>query len=175
MMAVHNHGPDDPANPFCGESMVGGKLTGECLKSESQASVRAVLTEALGKHHIYYLMGEDADRCTGCKWRGNGLDEFEGHLADVIASLPGVAVIQLPEPNSTRYEDDEFPPADRLAWWCPGSLFGISQWGYPNEVQIAYNGEPFEPVNIIEARFIAAALLAAAAAAVVAAGEEHHG
>jgi len=33
-MAVHNHGPDDPAHPFCGESMVGGKLTGECLKSE---------------------------------------------------------------------------------------------------------------------------------------------
>ncbi|AYD87831.1 hypothetical protein SEA_ARCUSANGELUS_83 [Mycobacterium phage ArcusAngelus] len=86
---------------------------------------------------------------------------------DALASLPGVAVIQLPEPNSTRYEDDEFPPADRLAWWCPGSLFGISQWGYPNEVQIAYNGEPFEPVNIIEARFIAAALLAAAAAAEV--------
>ncbi|AGK88170.1 DNA methyltransferase [Mycobacterium phage WIVsmall] len=81
----------------------------------------------------------------------------------------GIALIELPEPNSTRYEDedDEFPPADRLAWWYPGSLFGISQWGYPNEVQIAYNGEPFEPVNIIEARFIAAALLAAAAAAEV--------
>ncbi|ATN88571.1 hypothetical protein SEA_DAWORST_79 [Mycobacterium phage DaWorst] len=116
--------------------------------------LRAVLTEALSRSY-YRIVGSSSD----CR-----VDPGE-ILADALLSLPGVAVIQLPEPNSTRYEDDEFPPADRLAWWCPGSLFGISQWGYPNEVQIAYNGEPFEPVNIIEARFIAAALLAAAAAA----------
>ncbi|AVJ49527.1 hypothetical protein SEA_MARYBETH_59 [Mycobacterium phage MaryBeth] len=121
--------------------------------------LRAVLTEALREAH-YRILGSSSDA---------RVDPGQV-LADVVLGLPGVAVIQLPEPNSTRYEDedDEFPPADRLAWWYPGSLFGISQWGYPNEVQIAYNGEPFKPVNIIEARFIAAALLAAAAAAVVA-------
>ncbi|WNO26126.1 hypothetical protein SEA_SAINTS25_43 [Mycobacterium phage Saints25] len=153
--------------------------------------LRAVLTEALKAHQVYQCSRSSWDdesiqwwQCHGCDFKSStfpikginwvvlGEEIAANHQADVIASLPGVAVIQLPEPNSTRYEDDEFPPADRLAWWCPGSLFGISQWGYPNEVQIAYNGEPFEPVNIIEARFIAAALLAAAAAAVVAAGEE---
>ncbi|QBI97519.1 hypothetical protein SEA_HUGHESYANG_72 [Mycobacterium phage Hughesyang] len=142
--------------------------------------LRAVLTEAIKAHkpttkrinhprRQEFLLNLDA--CMGCEWTEQDGGDHDSHVADVIASLPGVAVIQLPEPNSTRYEDDEFPPADRLAWWCPGSLFGISQWGYPNEVQIAYNGEPFEPVNIIEARFIAAALLAAAAAA-VAEGED---
>ncbi|UJE15545.1 hypothetical protein SEA_DUSSY_79 [Mycobacterium phage Dussy] len=135
--------------------------------------LRAVLTEALAGHQPENY----GFNCSGCDWEPanpavTDAAEFAAHQLDVLDTAPGVAVIQLPEPNSTRYEDDEFPPADRLAWWCPGSLFGISQWGYPNEVQIAYNGEPFEPVNIIEARFIAAALLAAAAAAVVAAGEE---
>ncbi|AGT20591.1 hypothetical protein PBI_SARFIRE_60 [Mycobacterium phage SarFire] len=132
--------------------------------------LRDVLTEALVEASYDYWYEKQT---LGVDSRGKDVCAY---LVDRLLSIPGVAVIQLPEPNSTRYEDedDEFPPADRLAWWHPGSLFGISQWGYPNEVQIAYNGEPFKPVNIIEARFIAAALLAAAAAAVVAEGEDNH-
>ncbi|AIM40456.1 hypothetical protein PBI_ESTAVE1_66 [Mycobacterium phage Estave1] len=121
-----------------------------------QSRVEATLGQMFRDHFFDDTYPEDTTECC--------VEEFLATLRE-----NRIALVELPEPNSTRYEDedDEFPPADRLAWWYPGSLFGISQWGYPNEVQIAYNGEPFEPVNIIEARFIAAALLAAAAAAEV--------
>ena len=75
----------------------------------------------------------------------------------------GYAIVKLPEPDSTRYEGDEHEPMDRLAWGT-GGKFAVSHWEYP-EVQVAYDGEPFEPISIEEARAFAAALLAAADAA----------
>lgn len=150
-MAVHNHGPDDPANPFCGESMVGGKLTGECLKSESQASVRAVLTEALSEA-LKRLWTDPEDAADQAAW-----DALPGKLADAVASLPGVAVIQLPEPD-----DDH---GDGIAFWTAQEV------GVADGMVVAR----FDPGNEViyyepsEAWKVASAL---AAAAVVATGEE---
>lgn len=85
-------------------------------------------------------------------------------VAAILAALEaaGYTIVKLPQPNSTRYEGDEHEPMDRLGWWRPGSLFGVTQWGYPNQVQIAFDGEPFEPLSVDEARFIGLSLLAAA-------------
>jgi hypothetical protein len=72
-------------------------------------------------------------------------------------------VVELPEPDSTRYDGDEHAPVDRPAW-DGGGRFWVSHWKYP-EVQVTYDGEPFEPISIGVARSLAAALLAAANAA----------
>lgn len=84
-------------------------------------------------------------------------------LADVLLSLDGIAIVELPAADSTRYEGDDVPSTDRLAWF-PDGEFSVSRWNYP-EVQIEYRGEPLEPVAIRTARALAAALLAAADAA----------
>jgi hypothetical protein len=86
-----------------------------------------------------------------------------------VLKAAGYAVVELPEANSTRYEGDEHESMDRLGWWQAGSPFGVTQWRNSDEVQLAYENEPFEPLSTSEARFIAAALLAAAGAAEVSA------
>lgn len=91
-----------------------------------------------------------------------GPDEALKLALDLIGRRTDIVAVQLPEPTSTRYEGPDHEPADRPGWWEHGSLWGVSQWGYPNQVQLAFNGEPFEPLSSDEARFLAAALLAAA-------------
>lgn len=91
-----------------------------------------------------------------------GPDEALKLALELIGRRTDIVAVQLPEPTSTRYEGPDHEPADRLGWWEHGSLWGVSQWGYPNQVQLAFNGEPFEPLSSDEARFLAAALLAAA-------------
>ncbi|AVP41823.1 hypothetical protein SEA_SPIKEBT_59 [Mycobacterium phage SpikeBT] len=55
--------------------------------------LRAVLTEALSEA-LKRLWTDPEDAADQADW-----DALPGKLADVIASLPGVAVIQLPEPT----------------------------------------------------------------------------
>lgn len=130
------------------------------------SDVRATLAEA--------LRGHESDGCDYCScgrrysWGENApgwATEWAAHAADVILAAPGVTTIALPEPTSTREDDEDDESAHRLGWWQNGSPYYITQWGYPNEVQIAYDGEALEPINVSEARFLAAALLAAADAA----------
>jgi len=90
--------------------------------------LRAVLTEALTAHQVYRCSrcGWDEEsiqwwQCHGCDFKSNtfpikGVNRVvlgeaiaAEHVADVIASLPGVAVIQLPEPD-----DDH---GDGIAFW----------------------------------------------------------
>ncbi|WNO28686.1 hypothetical protein SEA_MADKILLAH_102 [Mycobacterium phage MadKillah] len=70
--------------------------------------LRDVLTEALKAHKPTmkrishprrqgFLLNLDA--CIGCEWTEQDGGDHDSHVADVIASLPGVAVIQLPEPT----------------------------------------------------------------------------
>lgn len=124
--------------------------------------VRARLAEALGAHGINRYGQHDG-------WWECLCDPDQPfspeHLVDVILAAPGVTTIALPEPTSTREDDEDDESAHRLGWWQNGSPYYITQWGYPNEVQIAYDGEALEPINVSEARFLAAALLAAADAA----------
>lgn len=89
----------------------------------------------------------------------------------ILAALKaaGIALVELPEPDSTRYDEGdeaEFPPVDRLAWLRGMGLYGVTFWPEcPREVQVAYNNEPGEPLSADEARAFAVALLAAADAA----------
>ncbi len=100
-----------------------------------------------------------------------GPDEALKMALDLIGRRTDIVAVQLPEPNSTRYDGDEHEPADRLGWWQDGNPFAVTQWGYPNQVQLAINNEPFEPLSSAQARFLAAALLAAAARADAAEGD----
>jgi hypothetical protein len=64
--------------------------------------LKTVLTEALREHDIGY------QRCK-CGWfteHGVVADAVAAHLADVLLSLPGVAVTQLPEPIGTNGNDN---------------------------------------------------------------------
>jgi hypothetical protein len=83
-------------------------------------------------------------------------------LADQLLSLPGIAIVELPEPDSDREDEDDPDSEQRLGWAALDTAYFITQWGYPDEVQIAYDCEPMEPLTVAEARSLAAALLAAA-------------
>ncbi|AEJ94143.1 hypothetical protein THIBAULT_65 [Mycobacterium phage Thibault] len=80
--------------------------------------LRDVLTEALKAHQVYQCSRSGWDeesiqwwQCHGCDFKSNtfpikginrvvlGEEIAADHLAEVILSLPGVAVIQLPEPT----------------------------------------------------------------------------
>lgn len=118
--------------------------------------VRAVFTDALLKASCQIVGGVAPGR------KGYG-----EHLADTVLSLPGIAIVALPEADSTRYEGDEHEPMDRLAWTAGG--WAASVWEYP-EVQLSGRcndgfWQTYEPVTIAEARALAAAPLAAANAA----------
>lgn len=66
---------------------------------------------------------------------------------------------RLPAPDSENYDGEYGGPADRLAWLNIGG-FDVSVW-YPGEIQIGYDGEPFEPITTDQAFDLVAALLAA--------------
>lgn len=72
--------------------------------------------------------------------------------------------IDLPEPDSTRYEGDEHEPMDRLAW-MPGDEFEVSVWHRGEVQRYGYGWGDGQPLSAKEARTVAAALLAAAVAA----------
>jgi len=74
----------------------------------------------------------------------------------------GYAVVNLPEPDSERYEGDEHEPADRDSWMV--DAYEVAVW-YPGEVQINYDGSLGEPIDTAIARDLAGALLAAIDAA----------
>jgi hypothetical protein len=85
-------------------------------------------------------------------------------LVDALLSLPGIAIVELPEPDSTRYDGDDHEPQDRLCW-LPGDDFEVSVWN-PGEVQrCGFGWGDFEPLSVAEARTTAVSLLAAANAA----------
>lgn len=84
----------------------------------------------------------------------------------IVATLKaaGIVAVELPPPDSTRYEGDEHEPADRLCW-MPGDDFEVSVW-HPGEVQrYGYGWGDITPLTAVEARTIGLALLAAAQAA----------
>ncbi|UXE04552.1 hypothetical protein SEA_AUBS_80 [Mycobacterium phage Aubs] len=121
--------------------------------------LRAVLTEALGRSY-YRIVGSSSD----CR-----VDPGE-ILADAVLSLPGVAVIQLPEPYFEA-TGDEFENGRKDYAFGDVSVFA--------DGEIHLFGAVWETAAIEE---FAAGILAAvaeskraAAAAVVAAGKEHHG
>ncbi|AHK12118.1 hypothetical protein PBI_ALSFRO_67 [Mycobacterium phage Alsfro] len=128
--------------------------------------LRDVLTEALKAHKPTmkrishprrqgFLLNLDA--CIGCEWTEQDGGDHDSHVADVIASLPGVAVIQLPEPVGVNGADNRV-------------------WSHlPHYVEQEFNGDVIIDdrleVDAADLRETATALLAAA---VVAEGEDNH-
>ncbi|ALA06206.1 hypothetical protein THELONIOUSMONK_64 [Mycobacterium phage TheloniousMonk] len=131
--------------------------------------LRDVLTEALKAHKPTmkrishprrqgFLLNLDA--CIGCEWTEQDGGDHDSHVADVIASLPGVAVIQLPEATYAEYPDEwssSTAPEDEWDTWVDGR----------GTIQVRTQGY----ATADGARTLAAALLAAA---VVAEGEDNH-
>ena len=106
----------------------------QCLRDR----IAAVLKE----HQDESDAGPD---CTcGWEWQGYGLwkDCYAGHVADAILAIPGIAVVELPEP------DEGLGQPNYVA--MPGTVF----------VELG-PGEPI-PLSPGVARVFAAALLAAA-------------
>jgi hypothetical protein len=84
-------------------------------------------------------------------------------IAERLLRTSGIAIVELPEPDSTRYEGDDHEEADRLSWRAGDHAAAVWNQG---EVQTSvlnhggwYTDEPITPSN---ARAFAAALLAAA-------------
>ncbi|QGJ90314.1 hypothetical protein SEA_CHUCKLY_76 [Mycobacterium phage Chuckly] len=150
--------------------------------------LRAVLTEALKAHRIERCSVSSATEssqwgsCSACEFETDSVP-FKGvnwdvlcgeitatHHAEIIASLPGVAVIQLPEPYFEA-TGDEFENGRKDYAFGDVSVFA--------DGEIHLFGAVWGTAAIEE---FAAGILAAvaeskraAAAAVVAAGKEHHG
>ncbi|AXN53240.1 hypothetical protein PBI_HARLEY_78 [Mycobacterium phage Harley] len=136
--------------------------------------LRDVLTEALKAHQVYRFQRWDDDsiqwwQCHGCDFKSNtfpikgmnrvvlGEEIAADHHADVIASLPGVAVIQLPEPD-----DDH---GDGIAFWTAQEVgvadgMVVARFDPGNEAIYYEPSEAWETVAVL------------AAAAVVAEGED---
>ncbi|QOP65035.1 hypothetical protein I5H38_gp75 [Mycobacterium phage Firehouse51] len=119
--------------------------------------LRAVLTEALSEA-LKRLWTDPEDAADQADW-----DALPGKLADAVASLPGVAVIQLPEPYFVHSATDD--------------VNGYADWEYPHgSIAATDDGTimwgKWHITDPEKVRAAAAALLAAAAAAVVATGEE---
>ncbi|ACU41259.1 hypothetical protein ET08_12 [Mycobacterium phage ET08] len=111
--------------------------------------LRAVLTEALSRSY-YRIVGSSSD----CR-----VDPGE-ILADALLSLPGVAVIQLPEPD-----DDH---GDGIAFWTAQEV-GVADGMVVARFDPGNEAIYYEPSEAWET------VAALAAAAVVATGKEHHG
>ena len=123
--------------------------------------LKTVLTETLDQH-IGYLYGDttatsatdgQVGGCTGCDWRGGGADHT-AHLADVLLSLPGVAVTQLPEPSHAGTVSTSFR---HVTYWH--SVHQVR-----GEKRLITVDDPGRCMSADEARVLAADLLAAAAA-----------
>jgi hypothetical protein len=111
------------------------------------SDVRARLGNALREHRPL----RQQDKCV-C---GSEFIGFDEHRADVLLSLPGIAIVQLPAPDSDGEWDGQ---DDHVGWWAStgrndDGILGVlphimGDWLHPNA-----------------ARRFAAALLAAADAA----------
>ncbi|QOC55823.1 hypothetical protein SEA_JORGENSEN_64 [Mycobacterium phage Jorgensen] len=126
--------------------------------------LRAVLTEALAGHQP----ANYGFNCSGCDWEPanpgvTDAAEFAAHQLDVLDAVPGVAVIQLPEP-----EVWDGPGKERY-WRIGDTTVTVDKW---NMLSVTLNDDWIDdetPPSAADFRDLAAALLAAAA--VVAEGE----
>ncbi|AER49486.1 hypothetical protein SG4_76 [Mycobacterium phage SG4] len=138
--------------------------------------LRAVLAEALKAHQVYQCSRSGWDeesiqwwQCHGCDFQSStfpikginrvvlGEEIAADHLAEVILSLPGVAVIQLPKPDEREDEEQEFTDFPGVGLYVP-----VVFDRHPGEVQIRAGAWCDEPLSVDEARGLAASILAAA-------------
>ncbi len=114
-------------------------------------SAHASIETALHDYGMGYNIGDE------------DIADLTSHIVAALSEA-GLAVVALPEPDSTRYTGDEHEPADRLSW-MPGDDFEVSVWHHGEVQRWGYGWGDDEPLSVAEARTIAVALLAAANAA----------
>lgn len=95
-----------------------------------------------------------------CNWTAQG---HAKHALDALKAAR-IAVVELPKPDSTRYEGDEHEPEDRLSW-MPDDDFEVSVWRDGRVQRYGYGWGDIEPLSAEQARTVGLALLAAADAA----------
>ena len=156
------------------------------------SSVVGVLAEALAQHGYFgsrlVLIGGSSDSdemddyrfriSCQCGWstltavsqadRAEGEKDFgtmhSAHVASVVAALPNIAIVPLPEPTDTKDYSEGGEGEDYLGWEVQHGPYFISVYDQ-GEVQVSYNGNVEEPISVDYATDLAAALLAAARAA----------
>lgn len=131
---------------------------------------RAVITEALMEHNIDDYVDENDDgtistgmHCLKCRLKFFTMREVYNHIADVLLSLDGIAIVTLPKQMTDRSNVAE-PIRDRPMWQVGDAWTCILRTG---EIELEADGQAINGAitSAMEARALAAALLAAAAAA----------
>lgn len=120
---------------------------------------RAQFADSLREHQLGFAEPDGGFCCASsrCDWTGHNYD-FVDHLADMLLSLPGVAIVELP---------DEYD----YGWDVPscGEFNGVESTG-DSVISVEINSYGIEAHTLgemtpLEARLLAAALLAAVNAA----------
>ncbi|AEK07842.1 hypothetical protein FDI59_gp094 [Mycobacterium phage Yoshi] len=150
----YSHHPGHHTTACTGGAGVGGMAHERTTMTNE---LRDVLTEALKAHSRRIDPNHPGYGNCRCGFTVSHPNDHPAHLTDVLRSLPGVAVIQLPEPD----EDGHF-------WWGRNYVF-VDDDG----LIVTKYGTTFGDAD--DVREVAAAFLAAAAAAAVAEGEDNHG
>lgn len=142
--------------------------TASDLTVSASVCVVGVLAEALAQHRWRGgFLG------CGCGWNwseqlthGCGEDERIGrahreHVASVVAALPNIAIVPLPEPTDTKDYSEGGEGEDYLGWEVQHGPYFISVYDQ-GEVQVSYNGNVEEPISVDYATDLGTALFAAA-------------
>lgn len=125
-------------------------------------NLRARIKVALLEH---YPLGKSREEwvCGACYADFHNFRYFEDHIADVLLSLPGIAIVEEPKPDGAvwRIDDDFEVSTIELAY--ASEAFSSSPTRHPG-CKIEWGSLELNLVSQ-EARALAAALLAAADAA----------
>lgn len=108
--------------------------TGSDLLVSASVCVVGVLAEALAQHEFAPQKGVDHVGCFGCDWVSYGIfprSEHAAHVASVVAALPNIAVVMLPEPTVREHggfswgadEDGENPTVTATAGYDTVRLY----------------------------------------------------
>lgn len=135
--------------------------------------VVGVLAEALAQHRegaaivASYTEGRLTlmEYSCSCGWRerSNWADgsTHPAHVASVVAALPNIAIVPLPEPTDTKDYSEGGEGEDYLGWEVQHGPYFISVYDQ-GEVQVSYNGNVEEPISVDYATDLGTALFAAA-------------
>lgn len=128
------------------------------------SDIRARIADALREHQFYPCTDETPGGCIGatCTWHGDWWPQWWNHLADVLLSLPGIAIVELPEP----YPDETVHPYWSIDDVNGPQVIGVTDSDDTSEsdwVSIEFTAR-WRTVDVSTARALAAALLAAAEA-----------
>lgn len=104
---------------------------GPAVIEQNTSGVVGVLAEALAQHQVVSFRSGDPWRVTcACRFEGD-VDTHSAHVASVVAALPNIAVVMLPEPTVREHggfswgadEDGENPTVTATAGYDTVRLY----------------------------------------------------